>query len=60
MMVLHKDTGRAEHLVFKDIIHLMQENDVVIFNNTKVFPARFLETKKNRSRNRSFSSEGIE
>ena len=46
MMVLHKDTGRTEHLVFKDIIHLMQENDVVIFNNTKVFPARLFGNKE--------------
>ncbi|HHV40496.1 MAG: tRNA preQ1(34) S-adenosylmethionine ribosyltransferase-isomerase QueA [Bacteroidales bacterium] len=46
MMVLHKDTGRTEHLIFKDIIHLMNENDVAIFNNTKVFPARLFGNKE--------------
>ena len=30
MMVLHKKTGEIEHLIFKDIINIMQEKDVVI------------------------------
>ncbi len=46
MMVLHKKTGEIEHLIFKDIINIMQEKDVVIFNNTKVFPARLYGNKE--------------
>ncbi|MDD2289959.1 MAG: tRNA preQ1(34) S-adenosylmethionine ribosyltransferase-isomerase QueA [Bacteroidales bacterium] len=46
MMVLNKKTGAIEHMIFKDIINLMQENDVVIFNNTKVFPARLHGNKE--------------
>ncbi len=46
MLVLHKKTGKIEHLVFKDIIRLMHENDVVIFNNTLVFPARLFGNKE--------------
>ena len=46
MMVLNKKTGAIEHMIFKDIINLMLENDVVIFNNTKVFPARLHGNKE--------------
>ncbi|MFA6817295.1 MAG: tRNA preQ1(34) S-adenosylmethionine ribosyltransferase-isomerase QueA [Bacteroidales bacterium] len=46
LMVLHKKTGAVEHMIFKDIIHLMKENDVVVFNNTKVFPARLYGNKE--------------
>lgn len=39
MMVLHRDTKTIEHLVFKDFINFVDEGDVVVANNTKVFPA---------------------
>ena len=40
LMVLHKDTGEIEHKMFKDIINYMDEGDICVFNDTKVFPAR--------------------
>ena len=40
LMVIHKDTGEIEHKMFKDIIDYFDEGDVMICNNTKVFPAR--------------------
>ena len=46
MMVLHRDTGDIEHRVFKDIIEYFGENDVMVFNNTKVFPARLYGNKE--------------
>ncbi len=46
MMVLNKKTGALEHVVFKDIINYMNEKDVVVFNNTKVFPARLYGNKE--------------
>ncbi|NLA15586.1 MAG: tRNA preQ1(34) S-adenosylmethionine ribosyltransferase-isomerase QueA [Bacteroidales bacterium] len=46
MMILHKDTGETEHKIFKDIINHMNEKDVVIFNNTLVFPARLFGNKE--------------
>ncbi|MFA6325953.1 MAG: tRNA preQ1(34) S-adenosylmethionine ribosyltransferase-isomerase QueA [Bacteroidales bacterium] len=46
MMVLNKKTGTLEHVIFKDIINYMSEKDVVIFNNTKVFPARLYGNKE--------------
>ena len=39
MMVLHRDTQTIEHRLFKDLIEYLNPGDVVIANNTKVFPA---------------------
>jgi S-adenosylmethionine:tRNA ribosyltransferase-isomerase len=46
LMVIHKDTGKIEHKIFKDIIEYFDEDDVMIFNNTKVFPARLFGRKE--------------
>ncbi len=39
MMVLHRDSGKIEHKIFKDILKYFDEGDVFIVNDTKVFPA---------------------
>lgn len=46
LMVVHRDTGKIEHKIFKDIINYFDEKDVFIFNNTKVFPARLFGNKE--------------
>lgn len=46
LMVVHRDTGKIEHRVFKDIIDYFGEDDVLIMNNTKVFPARLYGNKE--------------
>lgn len=46
LMVVHRDTGKIEHKIFKDIIDYFDEEDVIIFNNTKVFPARMYGKKE--------------
>ena len=46
LMVLHKDSGKIEHRMFKDIIEYFDEDDTFIFNNTKVFPARLFGKKE--------------
>jgi len=46
LMVVHRDTGKIEHKLFKDIIDYFEEDDVLIFNNTKVFPARMYGMKE--------------
>lgn len=46
LMVLHRDSGKIEHRIFKDILEYFDENDVMIFNNTKVFPARMYGKKE--------------
>lgn len=46
LLVLHRKTGDIEHKTFKDILGLSNENDLFIFNNTKVFPARLYGNKE--------------
>jgi len=46
LMVLHKSTGKIEHKVFKDVLGYFNEEDLLIFNNTKVFPARLHGNKE--------------
>ena len=46
LMVVDRATGKIEHKVFKDIIDYFGEDDVLITNNTKVFPARLYGNKE--------------
>jgi S-adenosylmethionine:tRNA ribosyltransferase-isomerase len=46
LMVVHRDTGKIEHKLFKDIINYFSEGDVMIMNNTRVFPARMYGNKE--------------
>jgi S-adenosylmethionine:tRNA ribosyltransferase-isomerase len=46
LMVVHRDTGKIEHKLFKDIINYFGDGDVMIMNNTKVFPARMYGNKE--------------
>lgn len=46
LMVVHKETGKIEHRIFKDMLEYFNEDDVLIFNNTKVFPARLFGRKE--------------
>ncbi len=42
MMVLHRDTGMLEHRHIADIVEYLTPNDLLVVNDTKVFPARLL------------------
>lgn len=46
MMVLHKNSHRIEHKTFKDLLEYFDEKDLMIFNDTKVFPARLYGNKE--------------
>ena len=46
LMVLYKESGKIEHKKFKDIIEYFNDGDVMILNNTKVFPARIYGNKE--------------
>ena len=39
MMVLNRKQETIEHMLFKDLINYLDTDDVVVVNNTKVFPA---------------------
>ncbi len=45
LMVVHRDTGKTQDHHFFELPKLLTENDVLVFNNTKVFPARLFGTK---------------
>ena len=46
LMVLNREKQTIEHKQFKDIIDYFDEGDVMILNNTKVFPARLYGNKE--------------
>ena len=45
LMCLNAATGSVEHHVFHEIIEYLQPDDVLIFNNTRVIPARLYGEK---------------
>jgi S-adenosylmethionine:tRNA ribosyltransferase-isomerase len=46
LMVIHRKTGKIEHKLFKDVLSYFDEGDVMIRNNTRVFPARMYGNKE--------------
>ncbi|MEY4110331.1 MAG: hypothetical protein RLZZ46_686 [Bacteroidota bacterium] len=45
-MVVNRQTGKIEHKIFKDILSYFDDGDVMILNDTKVFPARLYGNKE--------------
>jgi len=46
LMVLNRANRTIEHKMFKDLIDYFEEDDVLVTNNTKVFPARLYGNKE--------------
>lgn len=46
MMVVNAKTGEISHHIFKELINFFDEGDVMVFNDTKVFPARLYGNKE--------------
>ncbi len=46
MMVVNRKTGTIEHKIFKDLIDYFDDGDVMVVNDTKVFPARMYGSKE--------------
>ncbi len=46
LMVIHKDSGKIEHKIFKDVVDYFEEGDALVINNTKVYPARLFGNKE--------------
>jgi S-adenosylmethionine:tRNA ribosyltransferase-isomerase len=46
MMVINRKTGEIEHKFFKELPAYFESNDVFIFNDTRVFPARLYGNKE--------------
>ena len=48
LMVLNREDHTIKHETFADIHKYMNEGDVIVYNNTKVFPAK-LKGKKEKT-----------
>src|SRR5690606_9503716 len=46
MMVVHRKTGEIEHRTFSEVIQYFDDGDVMVVNDTKVFPARLFGRKE--------------
>ena len=46
LMVINKDSGKINHKKFTDLVSYFQEGDVIVLNDTKVFPARLYGQKE--------------
>lgn len=46
LMVVNRRTKEIEHHIFKDIINYFDDGDMMVFNDTKVFPARLYGNKE--------------
>ncbi|WP_413513656.1 tRNA preQ1(34) S-adenosylmethionine ribosyltransferase-isomerase QueA [Myroides odoratus] len=46
LMVIDRKAGTIEHKSFKDVVDYFGEGDVMVLNNTKVFPARLYGNKE--------------
>ena len=46
MMVVHRESGEIEHKKFKDILDYFEEEDVMVFNNIKLFQLDYMEIKR--------------
>lgn len=46
LMVVNAKTGEISHHIFKEIIDFFDDGDVMVFNDTKVFPARLYGNKE--------------
>ncbi len=46
LMVINRETEKIEHKMFKDLIDYFEEDDIMVINNTKVFPARLFGNKE--------------
>ncbi|OGW05650.1 MAG: tRNA preQ1(34) S-adenosylmethionine ribosyltransferase-isomerase QueA, partial [Nitrospinae bacterium RIFCSPLOWO2_02_39_17] len=46
LLVLDRKSGKIEHTVFKNIINYLSPSDLLVLNDTLVFPARLIGRKK--------------
>ena len=54
LLVYNRKTDSVTHSVFKDLLSFLDENCVLVFNNTKVLPARIFGHRANKEENVEF------
>lgn len=45
LLVMNRQSGELQHQIFKDILQLLNPGDLLVFNNTRVIPARLFGEK---------------
>lgn len=50
LLVLHRDTGEIDHLIFRDIGDYLRSGDLLVLNQTRVIPARIYARKETGGR----------
>lgn len=45
LLCLNADNGRTDHRIFRDLPELLREDDLLVFNDTRVIPARLFGRK---------------
>lgn len=50
LLVLHRQTGRTEHRVFREIVECLAPGDLLVVNDTRVIPARFFARRESGGR----------
>ena len=46
LLVIHKSTGQLEHRTFSDILEYLKPGDCLVFNDSRVIPARIFGTRR--------------
>ncbi len=46
LMIIERKTGKIKHKKFKEILNIFDDGDVMVLNNTRVFPARMYGRKE--------------
>lgn len=59
LLILDKKNGQIDHRHFYDLLDILDQDDVLILNETKVFPARLIGQKKTGGKIEVFLTEKI-
>ncbi len=60
LMVIHRDTGKIEHKIFRDIVEYLNPGDLLVLNVSKVIPARLIGKKLTGANVEIFLLEKVE
>lgn len=50
LMVVHRQSGKIEHLIFRDLPAYLRPADLLILNRTRVLPAKFMARRESGGR----------
>ncbi len=60
LLLLDKTTGKTTHTIFKDMATLFNKGDVLVFNNSRVFPCRLITKRKGGGKQEIFLVRKVE